>query len=1369
MAGAIALTIVFYFSLSNVLTTKNLSQNIEKQPVGISAEMLRRMHFEKKQKNIPADKFKFDNPNEYFNYHWGIRTRKSETAPGYTQDYKVKELQKAFASNRYKSKQSLRTTGLPFIERGPANVPGRTRAILTMPQDPQKIWLAGAVGGGIWKTTDGGQVWVHKTPNMPSLAISWLDACKSNPNVIYASTGEANGAGVGIIGDGVFKSTDGGETWTQLASTAGKREFTFINRIIVDPNNPDVVLLCTSQGGWESVFRSEIYRSDDGGQTWQRVHQGDAWIYQIIANPMNFNTIYATSWGKGVLKSTDGGFTWFDSSLGFNKVEGRIELAIAPTDTSRIYAAAQGAISGTGSDLYVSYNAGAEWSYIEQKYDSKAVDFFRGQGDYDNTILVNPYNEDEVYYGGVSIWKTTMKVGTETGQIPVIDVKVAQGDFSIWDFVNFGADFFNGQLATGEDLTLDEFVDVEVRTGPGLKQMAHRFTVNKQGAGVPDSTYIYQDYVEVPFEVWDITNNKQLMVSFRDQQEDGKFNLIYQYTEDGDEANHSREYIYVHNVTYANTPNVNIATDGGIRHRKMYFFWPVLREGLSWDPVNLAVDTISIDYENLQVVKRFGDLTPVADAYEDYVENQNPAYADNTFTTFGFHPDHHNLVAIPLGEISRRFRILNANDGGVYISNASTSPGVNDGDWTYAGSTYNTGQFYSVAKKPGFDEYLGGLQDNGTWKTPKGEVASSTTNYEAVWGGDGFDVLWHYTNPKKMMISIYNNTFYRTEDEGRTWVPSSSGINGFKPFFSKLANSNSRPDAIYTVSSRGVYRSNDFGKRWSLTEITDQWGFTNFIDIKVSQANPDIIWAGSGISNDMKVHVSVDGGVTFSPTNMYQGAELGVLSGLATHPYQDSTAYVLFSFAGGPKILRTTDLGQTWEDISGFNSNSTSSNGFPDVAVYCLLVRPDNSDILWAGTEIGIFESIDNGQSWTFLNSDLGAAAVWDMNVMDDQVVIATHGRGIFTATLPATPEIVVVPEILATGTMLDGNLGVEVAFNSPYDSSFIYINGTEIGKYMNTQVGKGLITISGATVGDSLGISFVSYRNGKAYSATPTFERIFNVNAPTTVYVEDFNNGSDDFVGNGFTIATVNGFDNSAIHTEHPYPEGSGNPGDTLAIFYQLRTPIIVADKNAYIEYKDIAIVETGETGAIYPQESFYDYVVVEASDDGLHWQPLVRGYDANKDPAWLNAYNNEQDGDQSMFVKEKFDLLRYFNANDTIFIRFKLFSDPLTTGWGWSIDDLSIQNVITGIEEDDKNDLVLFPNPAYEMLNINYHLTDNSPVQIRIVNMQGQLVEKLAFGSQTAGEHRQQINISTLKPGLYVLNMDKEGKSFKRKLIIK
>ena len=149
--------------------------------------------------------------------------------------------------------------------------------------------------------------------------------------------------------------------------------------------------------------------------------------------------------------------------------------------------------------------------------------------------------------------------------------------------------------------------------------------------------------------------------------------------------------------------------------------------------------------------------------------------------------------------------------------------------------------------------------------------------------------------------------------------------------------------------------------------------------------------------------VSWDGGETFSPVRVPDIAPEVPISGLATHPHQDSTAYVLFSAYGQPKILRTTDLGQSWQDLSGFagSPGGESTNGFADVAVYDLLVMPHDPEVIWAGTEIGLFESTDGGKTWEYADNGLPAVSVWQMRLVDEQVILATHGRGIWTIDLP--------------------------------------------------------------------------------------------------------------------------------------------------------------------------------------------------------------------------------------------------------------------------------------------------------------------------------------------------------------------------------
>ncbi|MCU0382780.1 MAG: hypothetical protein MUF68_01825, partial [Cyclobacteriaceae bacterium] len=134
----------------------------------------------------------FDGPAEFAKFHWQIRTAEGQNKPGYENGYKLKELRKSKQLARMRKSARTKSNGITeWIERGPSNVPGRTRGLIVDPADPAKnTWYAGSVGGGVWKTTNAGQSWRNLTPDLPNLATSVLVQASSNPNVIYCGTGE---------------------------------------------------------------------------------------------------------------------------------------------------------------------------------------------------------------------------------------------------------------------------------------------------------------------------------------------------------------------------------------------------------------------------------------------------------------------------------------------------------------------------------------------------------------------------------------------------------------------------------------------------------------------------------------------------------------------------------------------------------------------------------------------------------------------------------------------------------------------------------------------------------------------------------------------------------------------------------------------------------------------------------------------------------------------------------------------------------------------------------------------------------------------------------------------------------------------------
>lgn len=1267
--------------------------------------------FQNKKKN---HRLSPDQPNQFSLFYNEIRTRDGERKPGYSMNYKIHELKKARRNQTLKKSISDQ---LQWQERGPGNVGGRTRGLIVHPGDStHNTWYAGSVGGGIWKTINGGESWVNKTPDLPNLATTTLAMAPSNYNIIYAGTGEGFYNFGSITGNGLFKSLDSGETWQQLISTADKINFQNINRIIVDPKNENILLIAVNAGFFQSDEEktSGIYRSMDGGENWQQVYDSSPnRVQQIVANPLNFKTQYACINSIGILKSTDGGLNWDFIS---NEIEGikRIELAIAPTDTFRIYAAAE--VNSNTSALYISEDGGIHWR-LSVEESNKAPNWLGGQGWYDNAITVHPFDEDIVFLGGINIWQAEFERHDGIGEILL---KVEQNNTSFLSFFNFGATYANGGLimVDKEDATnIDKFdyVSVELRFGPGKSQKAHRFSAPDR-SGVPPENYVYEEYSDVPFEVWDLTNNRQIMVSYRDRKNDGQFNLIpLNFSDLG------REYIFINSVPYDPiNPDPNIGVNGGHIYKNIYFIWPVLQTGATWDPGNLPESTLLIKYGAPLLFKRSTELT------NWFTGRSNPDHSSGFFPFV--HADHHNLITIPIDEANNQFWLIDANDGGIEISK---DDGIN---WSKTLNGYNTTQHYGVDKKPGENIYISGMQDNGTWQSSAD--ADELSQWQHNLDGDGFETSWHYMNPHKIVASLQFGSINRSEDGGLTWNPAVEGLLDFFPFFTTVAKSNSDPDLLFTTGSRGIWRSDNFAQDWILSSIpANDWGFFDrFTPAKISMANPQIVWAGGKMSDSKRIHVSTDGGITFVSTSNYEPKVLGTITGLATHPSEDSTAYALFSFAKSPKILRTTDLGTTWQDISGFFNNSTSTNGFPDVATYCLLVLPHVPNTIWVGTEIGLFESTDNGVTWHFADNRLPAVSIWQMSIVDDQIIVATHGRGIWTVTIPELhsfqpPIVTLPPRLNPLIQTVHKNVIIDLSLRSEYDSTHVFVNGEILAKLFYLSVIDTSFRYNPIQTGE-MSASLLSFKDGKPYKSSQRRLEVLALNSAQNTYANNFNEGTEDFTGIGFDTHTHEGFADGAIHSLHPYLK-SGN------ITYQLLTPIVVRSKDASLTFDEIALVEPGDEDAEFGEANFRDYVIVEGSTDLIDWRALTNGYDARLHSDWLSAYEARSDGIPSLFKNHTINLLDTFSPGDQVVIRFRFFSDDSKNGWGWAIDNLEIQDTSTLVETANTkpHSFTLkqnFPNPFNPNTEIQYILPNPAKVWLNIFNVKGQKVRTIEAGSK-------------------------------------
>lgn len=482
------------------------------------------------------------------------------------------------------------------------------------------------------------------------------------------------------------------------------------------------------------------------------------------------------------------------------------------------------------------------------------------------------------------------------------------------------------------------------------------------------------------------------------------------------------------------------------------------------------------------------------------------------------------------------------------------------------------------------------------------------------------------------------------------------------------------------------------------------------------------------------------------------------------------------------KVVITSDANPVSNIFLHYNNNGTEH----EIAMTETVVPSEYTATIPTtniATTYGYYISVnDNVRSYTYPGKMLNETKILEQSYFtfttgpDTEAPIITHTptESMFNTDTKLTLEATVADNLGVDQVSVDYQINGVAQPSKNFelkplseDTYLVTLSFTGVGLKIGDIVAYRIVARDKAVVGNAAGNKAFTPSASAFHSVT-----VVGFKDVRDFYSNDFNTASTDFYGTGFSVAMPSGFSTAAIHSEHPYKEGNGFTNDERNLTYLLLVPLQISATNATMTYDEVVLVEPGETGSNFGDEDFFDYVIVEGSlDHGVTWKPVADGYDSRSSSDWLTRYNTSFSGNNStaigtssLFHTKTINLLNTFSAGNEVVLRFRLFSDPFSAGWGWAIDNLVIQDPVLAVENKNNDfSIRVFPNPTHDNLTIDLPSHGvNESIRLTIHDAQGQLVS-----NQTHTTHVHHLDTRDLPAGLYMLSIQTTEGNYRTKFV--